>query len=641
MHSLDWIALLVPLAAVIGVALFTQRSMKSVAGYMSGERLAGRYLLSVARGELQAGAVVFVALFEIYAHSGFTTIWWSWITWPIGLVTLATGFVYFRFRETRALTLAQFFELRYGREFRVFTGVLAFVSGILNFGIIPAIGARFLGFLFGLPPELHLAGHAIPTNIPLMAVLLTCTVVMTLSGGAITVLVTNCLEGIFSQIVYVVVLIVLVRSFHWDQIVAALSARPPGDSLLNPMDSVGIKDFNLWFVMMSTFFGIYGTMAMQNSSSYNSAARDPHEGRMGVTLSRLPEMSKAAVVTLIAVCAVTWMTHPDFAGRSGQLAASLHTIENPQIREQMAVPVALIEFLPTGVLGLFCAAMLMGVFGGDSSHLHSWSSILVQDVIVPLRRRPFAPAQHVRALRWAVVGVAVFVFIFGSLFRQTEYVAMWFQLTTGIYVGGAGAAIIGGLYWRRGTAAAAWTSVLTGLVLSTSGILLRQIYGDRFPLNGVEIFFSTSVICSGLYIAVSLFSRMPAFDLDAMLHRERGVTTGTARPPLVQRLLGVDENFTRADRIVVISLFGFTVVLCAISAGGTLWNWISPWPVVWWSRFWAVFGLGIPFGIAVLTAVWFAIGGGRDIRDFFRQIGSKPVNNADDGTVVGRRNAGE
>ncbi len=65
--------------------------------------------------------------------------------------------------------------------------------------------------------------------------------------------------------------------------------------------------------------------------------------------------------------------------------------------------------------------------------------------------------------------------------RQTEYIFMWFQVTQAIFTGGAGAAIIGGLYWKKGTAQGAWAAVLTGSLLSVSGILLRQVYNHSFP----------------------------------------------------------------------------------------------------------------------------------------------------------------
>ena len=86
MHPVDWLCALIPLLVVFTVGFFTQRYMKSVADFMSGSRLAGPYLLAVARGEMQAGAVVFVAMFEVIANSGFTLSWWGWISAPIYLI---------------------------------------------------------------------------------------------------------------------------------------------------------------------------------------------------------------------------------------------------------------------------------------------------------------------------------------------------------------------------------------------------------------------------------------------------------------------------------------------------------------------------------------------------------------------------
>lgn len=53
-YGIDWLLLLLPLLLVIGVALYTQRYMKSVADFLSGRRLAGRYLLAVARAANKA-----------------------------------------------------------------------------------------------------------------------------------------------------------------------------------------------------------------------------------------------------------------------------------------------------------------------------------------------------------------------------------------------------------------------------------------------------------------------------------------------------------------------------------------------------------------------------------------------------------
>lgn len=651
MTLVDWLVFGLPLVLVLGVGLLTQKYMRSVADFLSGGRLAGPYLLAVAKGEMQAGAVVFVASFEVISRSGFTLVWWSWIAVPVTLIVAISGFVVYRYRETRAMTLAQFFELRYSKRFRVFTGMLGFGAGIVNFGIIPAIGARCMVYFLGLPPAVTLFSVTVSTPILLMAVFLSVTVFITLSGGLITVMVTDCLEGILSQFFYLIIIASLLLMFSWPQISEVLTSQPPGHSLINPFDSGELKDFNIWYVLMSLFVGVYGTMAWQNASAYNSAAITPHASVMGGILGRWRESGKVAVVTLLAVCAMTFLSHPDFAKEAAVVHEQLAQISDPQTRKQMEIPVALADLLPVGVRGVLCAILVMGIFGGDSTHLHSWSGIFVQDVLAPLRRRPFAPKQHVRVLRWAVVGVAIFAFLFGALFQQTEYIVMWWAVTTAIYVGGAGACIIGGLYWKKGTTSGAWSALLVGSGLSVGGILARQVCGSGFPLNGTQISFVATLAAISVYVVVSLLTCRRDYDMDRLLHRGRyavvreEVGEVVVAPPGRRltwgRLIGMDENFTLADKWVAGGLFGWSMLWVAVFTIGTIWNLVAPWPDSVWSSYWHIAGIGVPILISVVTAIWFTWGGVRDIRRLFVRLREQRIDHRDDGTVVGHQNRDE
>ena len=653
MQSLDWLFALIPLVLVLGVGLYTRRYMKSVADFMSGGRLAGPYLLAVSRGELEAGAVVFVAYFEVIRHSGFTLTWWYSVATPIGIIVAISGFVVYRYRETRAMTLAQFFELRYSKSFRLFTGFLGFAAGMVNFGIIPAVGARFLVYFLGLPPELTVFTHAIPTYIPLMGLLLSITLFLALSGGLITVMITNCLEGIIVQIFYLFIIAALLFLFKWTQISSVLSHAAPGKSLLNPFDSLGLNDFNLWYVLMGMFVWIYGTMAWQNSSSYNAAAISPHASVMGRLLGSWRETGKSTVITLLAICALTFLEHPDFQTRAEVVHQAVSQISNPHLAQQMELPIAISHLLPVGIKGIFCAVLLMGVFGGDATHLHSWGSIFVQDVLVPLRRKPFGARQHIRTLRMSIVCVALFAFLFGALFQQTEYIVMWWAVTTAIYVGGAGAAIIGGLYWKKGTTAGAWTALIAGSSLSVGGIIARQIYGNAFPLNGIQVSFLTTLIAIALYVGVSLLTCKVAFNMDRLLHRgEYAVLKQMLDPQAITvpsekrkvswgKIIGFDENFTVGDKWIAGSLFWWGVFWFVVFAIGSLWNIIAPWPTSVWSTYWHIAGIGVPIFITVVTCIWFTWGGARDIRRLYRSLAKQQINNLDDGTVVAHQNLDE
>ncbi|MBC2592934.1 sodium:proline symporter [Ruficoccus amylovorans] len=652
MHTIDWLFVITPLLIVFSIGAFTQKYMRSVADFMSGGRVAGRYLLAVSKGEMAAGAVVFAAVFEVIARAGFTWTWWQWINIPVGLLVATTGFVVYRYRETRAMTLAQFFEIRYSKRFRVFTGFLGFFAGLVNFGIIPVIGARFITAFVGLPPVLNIAGVDVGTHLLVMAVLLSITLFLTLAGGQITVMVTDCLEGMLSQILYLVIIGCLVWMFSWSEISDVLSNRPAGESLINPFDSMALEDFNLWYVLMAAFTSVYGTMAWQNQSAYNSAGLTPHENRMGNILGRWREYGKQALVYLLAMCAMTYLLHPDFAEQAKVVMQELSLIPDTRAQEQMRIPMAVSHMLPIGVKGAFCAVLIMGIFGGDSTHLHSWGSLFVQDVLVPLRKRPFGPRQHIRVLRRSITGVAIFAFIFGALFPQTEFIVMWWSVTMAIYIGGAGAVIIGGLYWKKGTTAAAWTALLAGSGLSVGGIIARTVLKDDFPLNGMQVSFFSCLIAIGLYVLVSLLTCKENFNMDRMLHRGKYAkltrAVGDPRAPepnrrrgWLARILGIDENFSRGDKIIAGGLVGWGMFWFSVFIVGTTWNLLAPWPVEVWKQFWHVVGIGIPVFMSLATAIWFTWGGTRDIFALFGHLKSQVVNELDDGTVVGHQNLDE
>lgn len=664
MHWLDWLLVSLMMVGVIWIAVYTQRYMNSVADFLSGGRVAGRYLLAVAKGEMGAGAVCFVAAFEVMNKSGFTLNWWGWINIPVGLIVAISGFVIYRYRETRVMTLAQFFEVRYSKAFRIFTGFLGFGAGIVNFGIIPAVGSRFLVYFLGLPATLSWAGYTVPTYIPLMGVLLSITLIMTLAGGLITLMVTNCVEGMVSQILYLVLIFGLVSMFSWTEISYALThvatpagvvERAAGQSLLNPFDSMGLKDFNIWYVLMAMIVGIYGTMAWQNQSAYNAAAVTAHESRMGGILGRWREMGKGPVVTLLGVCAMTYLIHPDFAAQAVSVQAEVAKIPQHQIQQQMEIPVAVSQMLPTGLKGALCVILLMGVFGGDGTHLHSWGSLFIQDVLVPLRKKPFTPQEHIKLLRYSITGVAFFAFFFGSLFQQTEYIVMWWQVTMGLFVGGAGAAIVGGLYWKKGTTAGAWSALIAGSGLSTGGILARQ-FNENFPLNGMQISFFATMIAITLYVVVSLLTCKEDYNMDRMLHRgqyaKKGVE-GDEEAVLEKdkkfnwsQIIGIDANFSRADRWITIGLFAWTMIWFVVFLVGTLWNVVlphlfssvKPWPTSIWSTFWYWVAIGIPMFWAVVGTIWFTWGGFHDMRLLFKYLRNEKRNALDNGMVVNHQN---
>ena len=122
MTALDWLIVIVPSLFVVVVALRVRKYTRTASDFLTAGRSARRYLVSTADGMGATGLITAVGLFEVFYNSGFSVTWWSQLQAPLLTFIAIFGFVVYRYRETRAMTMAQFFEMRYSRRLRIFMG---------------------------------------------------------------------------------------------------------------------------------------------------------------------------------------------------------------------------------------------------------------------------------------------------------------------------------------------------------------------------------------------------------------------------------------------------------------------------------------------------------------------------------------
>ena len=132
---IDWTIVAVVLVGMILSVSSSKSLMQSVSDFLAAGRSAGRYVMSISSGVAGLGAITIVNYMEMNYIAGFSMSWWGMTSALVILFITVSGWVIYRFRQTRCLTLAQFFEQRYSRKFRIFTGIVAFLAGLINFGI--------------------------------------------------------------------------------------------------------------------------------------------------------------------------------------------------------------------------------------------------------------------------------------------------------------------------------------------------------------------------------------------------------------------------------------------------------------------------------------------------------------------------
>lgn len=642
---IDWTIMAIAVVALRFISLSTRKYMQGVADFLAANRSAGRYLLTIAGQMGGTGAISIVALFEMYYGSGFPPVWWSFMSIPVGAVILLLGWVYYRYRETRALTMAQFLEMRYTKNFRIFSGFLIWGCGILNFGIFPAVAARFFIYFCGLPEHFMIPG--IPFEIATFPVVMAIDLLLALTfvtlGGQISVMVTECAQGMVSAFAFIIIAGYVIMTLKWGAVEQALMMAPLEKSMLHPFHTSQVKDFNVWFFLIGVFGSFYGASGWQGSAAFMTSGRTPHEQKMGGIISLWRELPLRLMYLILPIGAYVIMKMPEYSAQAAVVEQGLKAIDNEAIRSQMTVPLVLAQLLPVGIKGLLATVMLFFSFTCHDTYMHSWGSIFVQDVYLPLKKKILSPEEHIKLLRWSIIGVAVFAFFFGWLYPQSQKILMFFAITGTIWAGGSGAVIVGGLYWKKGTTAGAYAALILGAVVGVAGLIVPEIYktrtGQEFPINGQWLWFWAMIGSIVVYVVISLLTcrKGQEFNLDKMLHRG---AYRVAHDHVVEhktnrwlQLVGITPEFSFWDRVLAIALVVWNAAWFLTFVVVTVLNLVMEFPHHWWSNFWRIY-IWLYFIISVPATIWFTIGGVHDIKQLFHDLTHMERDHTDDGRVV-------
>ena len=642
----DWSILGGFLLVVLGVAVYTKRYVLGVADFVAGNRCAGRYLLVGSELMAAISATMFVAKFEQFYQGGFPILWWTGL---ITLVTLAKGllgWVQYRFRETRALTMPQFFEMRYNRKFRLFTGILAWLSGIFNFAIHPAITSRLIVYFFGLSATVELFGIELRTVIIVMFFMLSVGVLLALAGGQIALMITDWLQGQLVLIVTLFISMFLITKFGWNEITETLKSAPSGKSLLNPFEQGDVSGFNVWFFIMFAFLQFYHEMAFQGTQGYFGAAKTPHEAKMSKILGIWRQTAPILLCCVCAIIAYTVFHNQNYADKASFIQSALNQLPEKQMQIQMRVPLTLVQVLPVGMMGLLASVFIASSLSTDNTYLHGWGVVFIQDVVIPLRKTKLLPKKQVVFLRLSIVFVACFALVAGILIPIRDYILMYFQITFAIFGAGAGSAIIGGLYWKRGTIQGAWTAMINGALICVLGYTLQAVWpisdflkniNATCPVNGAQITFFASVTSIILYVIVSLLTCKKPFNMEKLLNRGKYSVNGdhikvNKKPSFLKRLTGIDTEFTFGDKVISTLATTWVLSWVVIFVFGTIYYYLyGITDDEWCSWWWYVLLVYLAAGLA--TFIWYLVGGIRDVRNLFHDLKLIKRDDSDDGSV--------
>ena len=117
---------------------------------------------------------------------------------------------------------------------------------------------------------------------------------------------------------------------------------------------------------------------------------------------------------------------------------------------------------PPGLIGLVIASMLAAEMSTDSSYLLTWSSILYNDIIAPLQKKPFSERQGLYVNRLIILAIGVFLLFYGLWYQLPGRVWDYLSITGNIYLSSISVLVVACCYWERANRIGAMAAIVGG-----------------------------------------------------------------------------------------------------------------------------------------------------------------------------------
>src|SRR5215472_9707736 len=429
--ALDWIIVVTYLGATFATGLYGRKFVGGIADFLVAGRELGTFLAVATLAATEIGTITFM----YYAELGYKTGYASFVNGLIaGLVMIflgRTGFIVKRLRAMRLMTVPEFFEVKFSRNLRVFTGILVATGGILNMGVFLKVEGTFLAIISGISLS-HI--KAVMTGILVLEVL------YTVLGGMVSIVITDFIQFVALSIGTILITVWAVhRAGMHNMYDGVRSSLGPGG--FSPFASA---DYGWAYIIFQLLVWLAIHTCWQTTAMRTFSTRSPEVSKRVFSWAGFIFLGRGMMPMMWGIAALAL------------LGSHQNSLE--------AMPRMLAGILPTGVLGLVVAGMLAATMSVNSSYLLGWSSIIAQDIVLPLRRRPLSSRQQVVLNRVANLFVSVFVMVWGLWYTLPGPAYFYLNMTASIYLSGTLVAVVAGLFWNRASTLGGYMAMSGGAI---------------------------------------------------------------------------------------------------------------------------------------------------------------------------------
>jgi SSS family solute:Na+ symporter len=394
-----------------------------------------------------------------------------------------TGFCVKPLRNAGVMTIPELFQKQFGTKIRWAAGLVIVLGGLLNMGVFLRVTGEFLVLVCGLDIKyLEL----------MMTVLLVLGTIYTVVGGLLSVLVTDFLQFLVMSIGLIAVTILILINVGWDKLTVTVTEHY-GTGGFNPFFN---KDMGWQFVLFNAFLNFAVVLTWQTMVSRLLAAKDSKTGQRIYTATSFFFVCRFLIPGVWGIAALAMLTPETVA----KLA--------PGIQQKITLygmPIYLSSAVPVGLMGLLLAAMLAADMSSTSSYMITWSSVIYNDLIMPIKKTTWTEKKGILINRILVGLIGIFLMFYGLWYPLKGDVWTYLGITGTIYLASMSSLLIACCYWKRANSWGAAGAIFIGALVPILYLVFEQVPAtSAFTKNVIGPYYSgiAAYILAGLAMII-------------------------------------------------------------------------------------------------------------------------------------------
>jgi len=459
--TIDWIIVMVYICIPVVIGVAVRKYIRQLSDFIVAGRSLRLFIAIASLTGTELGLVTVMYNSELGFKHGFSAFHVGIIETVCILAIGLTGFIVYKLRQLRVMTIPEFYEKRFGRNVRIIGGTILALGGILNMGLFLQAGARFM---------MGVTGYSNPAGLKLfMSVMLIMVLIYTVLGGMVSVVLNDFLQFIVLSISMIFGSYFIISKIGWGNLFKA-PATVDQASWFNPVAEG--SDFGMIYVIFMVALTFSAGALWQSGTLRALSAKSPKIAKQLYAWSSVSYLARRVIPMLWGICAFIFVS---------QTPKLLSAFQGPDaLNSQYGMPIFIAKVLPSGFLGLITAGMLAAFMSTHDSYLLSWSSVITQDIIAPIKKGKLSDKTRLLITRISIVSIGLFLLIWGLWFEAPVSLWNYMAVTGTIYLAGAFTVVTAGLYWKKASKTGATIALFAGL-LAILGIFGPWIGGENIP----------------------------------------------------------------------------------------------------------------------------------------------------------------